>query len=126
VRQEGTALLQSTHEFGDLERTSDRLVIMDQGRSIATGTVEELVAETVGNQAALTLEIEGILSPEHFDENVCLDQSTLAAKLHDVADELPRLLTDVQRAGGHVVELDVRRPGIAEVFMHLTGRDLRE
>ena len=32
LRNEGTALLQSTHEFGDLEATSDRLVIMDRGR----------------------------------------------------------------------------------------------
>lgn len=126
VREGGTALLQSTHEFGDLERTSDRLVIMDAGRSIASGTVEELVAETVGNQAALMLEVEGTLSQDHFDDNVCCDGSTVTAKLQDVVDELPRLLADVQRAGGHVLQVDVRRPGIAEVFMHLTGRDLRE
>ena len=126
VRQDGTALLQSTHEFGDLERTSDRLVIMDEGRSIASGTLGELVAETVGNHAALTLEIEGKLSPDQFGDNVCCDGSTLAATLGDVVEELPRLLEDVRRAGGHVVQLDVRRPGIAEVFMQLTGRDLRE
>lgn len=126
VREGGTALLQSTHEFGDLERTSDRLVIMDAGRSIASGTLEELVAETVGNQAALMLEVEGELSHDHFDENICCDGSTVTAKLHDVVEELPRLLADVRRAGGHVVQLDVRRPGIAEVFMQLTGRDLRE
>ena len=126
VRANGTALLQSTHEFGELERTSDRLVIMDEGRSIASGTVDELVAETVGKQAALMLEVEGTLSRDHFDENVCCDGSTVTAKLQDVVEELPRLLADVQRADGHVIQLDVRRPGIAEVFMHLTGRDLRE
>lgn len=126
VREEGTALLQSTHEFGDLERTSDRLVIMDAGRSIASGTVEELVAATVGKQAALMLEVEGTLSQDYFGDNVCCDGSTVAAKLQDVVDELPLLLADVQRAGGHVLQVDVRRPGIAEVFMHLTGRDLRE
>ena len=126
VRQDGTALLQSTHEFGDLERTSDRLVIMDAGRAIASGTMEELVAETVGKQAALTLEVEGTLSQDHFAEHICCDGSTVAAKLHDVVEELPRLLEDVQQAGGHVIQVDVRRPGIAEVFMHLTGRDLRE
>jgi len=126
VRQDGTALLQSTHEFGDLERTSDRLMIMDAGHSIASGTLEELVAETVGNQAALMLEVEGTLSRDHFDDKVCFDGSTVVAKLHDVVEELPRLLKEVQRAGGHVVQLDVRRPGIADVFMRLTGRDLRE
>lgn len=126
VRADGTALLQSTHEFGDLERTSDRLVIMDRGRAVAVGTVEELIAETIGNQAVLRLEIEGTLSQDHFEEPVGCDGSTIVAKMHDVAEELPRLLEEVRQAGGHVVQLDVRRPGIAEVFMHLTGRDLRE
>ena len=126
VRADGTALLQSTHEFGDLERTSDRLVIMDDGRSIASGTLKELIAESVGKEASLMLEVEGELSQGHFDESVCCDGSTVAAKLQDVVEDLPRLLADVRRAGGHVIQLDVRRPGIAEVFMHLTGRDLRE
>ena len=126
VRQDGTALLQSTHEFEDLERTSDRLVIMDEGRSIASGTLRELVTETVGDHAALMLEIEGKLPWDLTRKNVCCDGSTVTAKLHDVVEELPRLLEELQRAGGHVVRLDVRRPGIAEVFMRLTGRDLRE
>ena len=126
VRREGTALLQSTHEFEDLERTSDRLVIMDRGRAIASGTVEELVAETIGDQATLKLEVEGTLVRDHFEAHVCFDGSTVASKLQDVVVELPRLLEDVRRAGGRVVQLDVRRPGIAEVFMHLTGKDLRE
>lgn len=126
LRENGTALLQSTHEFGDLERTSDRLVIMDEGRTIASGTVEELVDQTVGDHAVLTLVIEGTLLPEDFGDGVVYDDSTVTTTLHDVAEELPRLLAAVQRAGGHVVQLDVRRPGIAEVFMELTGRELRE
>jgi ABC-2 type transport system ATP-binding protein len=126
LRNEGTALLQSTHEFGDLETTSDRLVIMDRGRSIASGTVDELVREIVGNQTALTLEVEGTLSPDTFGEGVCRDGSTVATMLDDVAQELPRYLEEVRRAGCRVVRLDVRPPGIDEAFMRLTGRDLRE
>jgi ABC-2 type transport system ATP-binding protein len=126
LREDGTALLQSTHEFGDLERTSDRLVIMDAGRTIASGTVEELVDQTVGAHAVMTLEMERTPSQSLFGNDICIDGSTVTTTLHNVVEELPRLLEEIRQAEGRVVHLDVRRPGIAEVFMQLTGRDLRE
>ena len=126
LREDGTALLQSTHEFKDLERTSDRLVIMDEGRTIASGTVEELVDQTVGDHAVLTLEMESTLSRSLFGRDVRVDGSTVTTTLRDVVEELPRLLEEVRQAGGHVAHLDVRRPGIGDVFMQLTGRHLRE
>lgn len=126
LRDDGTALLQSTHEFGDLETNSDRLVMMDHGRSIACGTVAELVRETVGDHAALTLRVVGTLPVARLGANVCCDGPMVAATLDDVAEELPRLLDEIRKTGCHIERLDVRRPGLAEVFMQLTGRDLRE
>ena len=114
------------YSFGDLESNSDRLVIMDQGRSIASGSVEQLVGETVGDHAALTLRVRGNLPSEGLGDDVCCDGSTVAATLEDVVRELPLLLDQIRKAGCHVERLDVRRPGLAEVFMQLTGRDLRE
>jgi ABC-type multidrug transport system ATPase subunit len=99
---------------------------MDRGLSIASGSVEQLIRETVGFGAALTLQVEGSLPAGRFDKEVCCNGTTLAAQLDDVADELPRLLDEVRRAGCQVVQLDVRRAGLADVFMRLTGRDLRE
>jgi ABC-2 type transport system ATP-binding protein len=126
LRGAGTALLQSTHELGDVEGNCDRLVIMDGGRAIASGSVEQLIRETVGTHAALRLEVEGRVPAEHFAGTVCCDGSTLAATLEDVAEELPRLLEGIREVGCRVAHLDVRRAGLAEVFMRLTGRDLRE
>jgi ABC-2 type transport system ATP-binding protein len=126
LRRDGTALLQSTHELGDVETTCDRLVIMDHGRSVASGGVKELVHNTVGDYTALTLEVEGAAPPEHLGDGVSCDGSTVVARLGDVTAELPRLVDRIRQAGCRVASLDVRRPGLADVFMQLTGRDLRE
>ena len=62
-----------------------------------------------------------VLGPE-----LSRDGATWSARIDDVASELPRLLDRVRDAGCRVVHLDVRRPGLTEVFMSLTGKDLRE
>ena len=82
--------------------------------------------ETVGDRTALTIEVEGGIEMNGLGEGICYDGSTVTASLGDVVTELPRLLDGIREAGGRVVQLDVRRPGLAEVFMQLTGRDLRE
>ncbi len=44
----------------------------------------------------------------------------------DVALELPGLLARIREAGGQVSDVEVRAPSLHSVFIHLTGRELRE
>ncbi len=46
--------------------------------------------------------------------------------MNDVASELPLLLDRVRQAGRAVEDVDVRGPSLQAVFIHLTGRELRE
>jgi ABC-2 type transport system ATP-binding protein len=123
--RDGVALLQSTHELGDVETTCDRLVIVDHGRTVAAGRLEELVGSTVGGRARLTAVVDGT-PPAALGAGVTVDGSTVTAELDDLAGELPRLLDALRAAGCTVSRLDVRRAGLAELFVHLTGRELRE
>jgi len=50
----------------------------------------------------------------------------LKARMQDVAAELPPLLDRIRRAGRTVDDVDVRGPSLQSVFIHLTGRELRE
>ena len=54
------------------------------------------------------------------------DARQVRARLHDVAGELPLLLDRVRQAGRAVEDVDVRGPSLQAVFIHLTGRELRE
>jgi hypothetical protein len=50
----------------------------------------------------------------------------LRARVRDVAAELPVLLDRVRQTGRAVEDIDVRGPSLQAVFIHLTGRELRE
>ncbi len=124
LRDEGVTLLHSSHELGDIETRCDSLHMIDQGRSIASGTVQELVREVVGGQAVATFEIGGL---EHQIAGLERQPGgTWTAHLDDPAVELPGLLSAIQTGGGQIEGLDLHRPGLREAFLQLTGRELRE
>jgi ABC-2 type transport system ATP-binding protein len=120
-----TSILLTTHQLDEAEHQCDRIVIIDHGRVIAEGTLTELIAETVGANRRVVFTLTEPCSP--------LDGMTAAAggceliaEVDDVALELPDLLIHIRENGGTVCDLDVHPPSLHSVFIHLTGRELRE
>jgi ABC-2 type transport system ATP-binding protein len=126
LRGEGTSLLLTTHQLEEAEARCDRVVIIDHGKVIASGTVAELVERTVGGRRGVTLTLAAPLAatPAGFSTNG--DGLALHAEVGDVAAELPPLLDRVRTAGGRIEDVEVRRHGLHSVFLSLTGKELRE
>jgi ABC-2 type transport system ATP-binding protein len=112
LRAAGVSLVLTTHHLEEAEARCSRTVIIDHGRVIAAGTLPELVDQTVGKDRQVTLRLSG--------------GETLTARMRDVAAELPPLLERVRRSGQLVDDVEVRGPSLQAVFIHLTGRELRE
>jgi len=126
LRAAGSSLLLTTHHLEEAEARCDRVAILDHGALIAAGTVSELVERTVGRDrtVVVTLDRPAARAPEGFAlEN---GGGRLSAKVADVGAELPELLQRLRRDGLRVEDLEVRRHGLHAVFIHLTGKDLRE
>ena len=121
----GTSILLTTHQLEEAEQQCDRIVIIDHGRAIAEGTLAELIADTVGanRRVVFTLAEDG---PDLAGLSISDDRRQLIAEVEDVSLELPGLLTRIREAGGQVSDLDVHPPSLHSVFIHLTGRELRE
>jgi ABC-2 type transport system ATP-binding protein len=123
----GASLLLTTHHLEEAEARCSRTVIIDHGKVIAAGTLAELVDRTVGRHRIVTIRVDAALpTPLPGVEAAAEDSRVLRARMSNVARDLPALLTAVAAQRREVEDVDVRGPSLQAVFIHLTGRELRE
>jgi ABC-2 type transport system ATP-binding protein len=129
---EGMAVLYTTHYMEEAERLCDRIGIVDLGELKAEGTRAELVA-LVGEHDRVIIEAAGGLEPAA--EAMSSLPGVLAASAADgalalIVDNARTLLPELLRAaadgGASVRGVDVDEPDLEAVFLHLTGRALRD
>ena len=132
LKQQGMTVLYTTHYIEEAQELSDHIAIMDHGKLIACGTNQELV-RLVGEQTRLDLTVnieaqrilpewqavEGVSKVSAEDERVTVlvDDSNLV---------LPRLFESATRVSARITSVDIREPNLETVFLHLTGRALRD
>ncbi len=132
LKSRGVALLYTTHYLEEAERLCDRIAIVDHGRRIALGTQEELVRNTVGAGRRIVIdagrEIPAELAAELITDfpAAVVDGSRLRLTTSEPAPTIGALLAAFERSGVAVVDLELVAPGLDDVFLHLTGRELRE
>ena len=134
LNSQGMTVLYTTHYMEEAEELSNRVGIVDHGKLIALGTQKELT-QTVGQLEALRLHI-----PEGQDTTPLVDslRSLPDVKQVTVADhEIVLIVPDAQEAlspvfrqadklGFKIRSVDIEEPNLEAVFLHLTGRALRD
>jgi ABC-2 type transport system ATP-binding protein len=126
LKQAGASLVLTTHQLDEAQTRGDIIVIIDHGKTIATGTFRELVEQTVGARRQITLTLDRPWT-QAFDGLAAKSAGRLVQlQTADVAAELPPLLERVRAAGCHVEDVALQSPTLQNVFLHLTGRELRE
>ena len=134
LRDEGTAILYTTHYMEEAERLCTRIGIMDMGKLIAEGTRAELVTglgqevrievglernEGLDRAVSVVAGLKGIHSATVMDDH-------LHVFAHEAARRLPALLTALLDAGLAAASVKVVEPNLEDVFLRLTGRALRD
>ncbi|MFW2332324.1 ATP-binding cassette domain-containing protein [Ilumatobacter sp.] len=127
----GIAVLYTTHYMEEAERLCDRVGIVDHGRMVAEGTRRELVA-LVGEHDHVRLSLEsGVeaaaerLRTAPGVVKLTSGDHTLDLSLAEAHRALPSILSAVNDVGARVLSVEVVEPDLEAVFMHLTGRALR-
>ncbi len=126
----GRTVLLTTHYMEEAERLCERVAVVDHGRIIAEGSPAELIARLraphilefatePGVDAALLAAIPGLRDPRPRDGRWLLAAGSLA-------EALPALLSTLDRNGVRLVSLSTHRATLEDVFISLTGRELRD
>jgi ABC-2 type transport system ATP-binding protein len=129
---EGIGILYTTHYMEEAERVCDRVGIVDQGRIIAEGTRTELV-RMVGQTDRISLGATGNTRAaadalRSFDGvlDATAREGGLDVIVPQAATRLPGILEAASRAGVVVRSVEVVEPDLEAVFLHLTGKALRD
>jgi len=127
----GTCVLYTTHYMEEAQALCNRLAVMDHGRILAAGTLEELRA-LLGERDVVRL--TGEFEPEGTrhgiealddTEVVSIDSGTMLIAAGAATRRLSAIFAVVAEAGGRVDETTLNRPNLESLFIKLTGRELR-
>jgi ABC-2 type transport system ATP-binding protein len=128
----GTAVLYTTHYMEEAERLADRIGIIDHGQLIAEGTRQELVG-MVGEGDQVRLSAAGDLTKAAADlarrswvRQAQAVDGAINLVVDDASRQLPAILADLAADGLAVSSVEVHEPDLEAVFLHLTGRALRD
>ncbi|HEY3366553.1 MAG TPA: ABC transporter ATP-binding protein [Symbiobacteriaceae bacterium] len=132
LNSEGMTVVYTSHYMEEVEYLCYRLAIIDHGKLIAQGTLDD-VRRLIGSEATVRLKVQ------NPDDTVCAavaavpgvtqshcDDNAVIALVKDAADKLPALLAAVNSQGRKVLGVEVQEPNLESVFLHLTGRALRD
>jgi ABC-2 type transport system ATP-binding protein len=129
---EGMAVLYTTHYMEEAERLCDRVAIIDEGEIQAEGTRRELVS-MIGEKDRITImgtgnlgaAAEAVSSVEGVTGASASDQ-LLDVIAVDASSVLPRILARITDSGASITGVEVVEPNLEAVFLHLTGKALRD
>jgi ABC-2 type transport system ATP-binding protein len=132
LKDQGMTVLYTTHYMEEAQELSDHIAIMDSGKLIAYGTNEELV-RIVGQMDRITLtvntdsgrvleawkKVPGV-------KQVTAEEGILTVLADDSNLVLPRLFETATAQGARITSVAILEPNLEAVFLHLTGKALRD
>lgn len=132
LREGDTTIFLTTHYMEEAETLCDRVAIVDSGKIIAMGSPAELKSQIQGNDI-ISLTVSG-LSPKileaikrlSFVHNVKTEESNIRVYVDSGAHNLPALIDSVRKSGGNVISATIHEQSLEDVFIHYTGKSIRE
>lgn len=128
LRAQGMTLIYTTHYMEEAERLCDRVAIVDHGNVIALDTKEALVRNSFGTRSQVVARLDGqaeTVAAWTAAHGGRLTESTAEFTVEHPG-EIAGLLDSATAAGLGLIDLSLRRPNLESVFLHLTGRELRD
>ncbi len=126
-----TTVFLTTHYLEEADALCDRVLVIDNGKIIASGAPEELKRQISGDVVTLSVNgdialAEQKLAAEPGVRDVAVDGRAVRLSVEHGEEALPALLRVLGGAGLSLTSIQLARPTLDDVFLTLTGRSLRE
>ena len=139
LKRGGRTIILTTHYMEEAERLCDRVAIMDHGKVIALGTPRELIA-TLGGEDIVEFAVSSQLSESRPGapslpasltaipgvSSHRVDQSLHQLSVSELHTTVPGIFAALREQGLHLSEFRTHSASLEDVFVHLTGRNLRD
>lgn len=127
----GTTILYTTHNLQEAEELCHRIAIMDHGKILAVGTLEELI-QIVGEKDIII--VKGKFSVDQGRNITALFKDATVLSLEEgkimlsleASKKMPLLLEEFFKQDIGIDDVAIKQPNLESVFLKLTGRELRE
>jgi ABC-2 type transport system ATP-binding protein len=134
LNRRGMTLVYTSHYMEEVEFLCDRVGIIDHGRVIAVGTLDEL-KKLVGDETVISIAAADV--PEGAETDVAAIPGVQAVTRDaesggfevlamDAGAVLAPIVEALAAGGGHITSVEVKEPNLESVFLHLTGKSLRD
>ncbi len=132
LNRQGMTVLYTTHYMEEAQELSNQIAIMDQGQVIASGTNEELI-KIVGEMDRIELSLAADCPPieERWRKipgihSLSRQDGHLSLLVEDSNLVLPSLFEGATQMGTRITSVNIQEPNLEAVFLHLTGKALRD
>jgi len=131
IASAGTTVVYTTHYIEEAERLCDRIAILDEGRIVAMGTLQELLGG-LGMVEVIEIRSAALASDgrslDALQEVVKIERDENMVRIHvkSAARALALIAGVLQESGDEIESLEVYRVSLERVFIHLTGKALRD
>jgi len=134
LREDGTTVLLTTHYLDEADQLSDRLAIVDRGRVIAEGTPAELKQRYSGDTIVITPigppdslpPLERELAAIPFVRGTRIQDGSIRLAVTDSTGSMSAVFAALADKGIAVRAASLAQPSLDDVFLHETGRSLRD
>jgi ABC-2 type transport system ATP-binding protein len=129
----GTTVFLTTHYLDEADALCDRILVIDHGLIVASGTPDELKSGVGGDVLTVTVADAGssagvarLVGGLPGAEEPQVHEDRIVGRVPNGGTALVRLVRELDAAGVEVAGIESRRPSLDDVFLQLTGRSLRE
>jgi len=119
-------IMMTTHYMEEADELCDRVAIIDHGKIIAMGTPKKLKDRLGGDTIILDIDDKDVQKVKKVFKKAKIFDSQVLLSVKNAGREIKKVLEKTKKNKIEVFEANIRKPTLNDVFLHLTGREIRE